>query len=75
MEGIAVPRYELARSVLDEGQGTKSIVLQLEQPLRMAEGLRMPTKRHWTDVGRKHWNHYRKKKAALSSRTQLWELR
>jgi hypothetical protein len=46
LEGVPVARHESAAVSVAVGERAKAVVLHLEEPIRMVEGLREPQERH-----------------------------
>jgi hypothetical protein len=46
LEGVPVARHEGAVVSVNVGERSKPVVLHLEEPIRMVEGLREPQERH-----------------------------
>jgi hypothetical protein len=53
LERVAVPRHEIAVVSVDVGEGSEPVVLHLEEPIGMVEGLREAQERHGPECRRR----------------------
>jgi hypothetical protein len=53
LEGVPVPRHEVTVVSVDVGERSEAVVLDLEEPLWMVEGLREPQERHGSECRRR----------------------